>query len=241
MLPPAFGNWRADVWPCGEALPDACCASIDFDTSLYGADDFRFCGWAMPEAIGRSVAKRQAAFLAGRLCADRALRGLTGRGGCPPVGRDRAPVWPPSCVGSISHCQGRALAVVGMARRWDGLGLDIEDRAGADGLEDARDSIVTDAEFARLRAISGADGDAVILGLSLKESLFKALFPLCRRMFYCDAADIEHCSGDGTARLRLRVALAADWPAGRCVDASFAILPAHVYSVVAIPARTWRP
>lgn len=237
MLTPAFGNWRTAIWPGGAALPDACCASIDFDTSLYTPDAFLLCGWTMPDAIGRSVAKRQAEFLAGRLCADQALRRLTGRGGgCLAIGQDRAPVWPPSCVGSISHCRGRALAVTGTANRWAGLGLDVEDRIGRDDLRDAQDAIVTDSEFSRLRAVTDSDSDAVILALSLKESLFKALFPLCRRMFYCDSAAIEHCSRAGTASLRLCGTLGPDWPAGRRVDAAFTVEPRHVYSMVAVPA-----
>lgn len=112
----------------------------------------------------------------------------------------------------------------------------MENRTGVDDLQDAREAIMTGAEFSRLRIDTESDGDAVILALSLKESLFKALFPLCGRMFYCDAADIEHCSDAGTACLRLRVALAPDWPAGRCVDVFYAVGPSHVYSLVAVPA-----
>ncbi|MGQ9367579.1 4'-phosphopantetheinyl transferase family protein [Azospirillum sp. ST 5-10] len=238
---PACCTPCADGWPFAVALPGGHFAALAFDAGLYEADAFRRCGWEMPAPVVRAVAKRQAAFLAGRLCADRALRGLTGRGGCPPIGADRAPVWPPGCCGSISHGRDRAVAVVGSLGRWAGLGVDVEDRVADADARPLQDAIAGPAEIARLEAVTGSAGAAVTLALSLKESLFKALFPLCRRMFYCDAAEIEACTATGTARLRLCRPLSPDWPAGRCVEAHFAVGPDRVHSLVAVPAMEPRP
>ena len=51
-------------------------------------------GESPPASIQRSVAKRQAEFLAGRICARAALQQLEGLSFIPAIGEDRAPVWP---------------------------------------------------------------------------------------------------------------------------------------------------
>lgn len=78
-------------------------------------------------AIVHAVEKRRREFVAGRTCARRAMAAL----GEPPVailqGEDRAPIWPPGLVGSITHTDN--LCAVAVARIADGfrsLGLDIE-------------------------------------------------------------------------------------------------------------------
>ncbi|MGH8354907.1 MAG: 4'-phosphopantetheinyl transferase, partial [Pseudomonas sp.] len=61
-------------WPLPQPLPGTRLISTRFDSALLTAEDFARC--AIPPAQG--VAKRQAEFLAGRLCAREALRRLTG-------------------------------------------------------------------------------------------------------------------------------------------------------------------
>src|SRR5690606_26441508 len=120
-------------------------------------------------------------FLAGRLCAREALQQLNAERSVPAVGTDGAPQWPAGVVGSISHGGGRALAVVGSTQRYAGLGLDIERWLPAARAERLHGEILTPAELQR--------GEADLawlttLTFSLKESLFKALYPLVRQRFY---------------------------------------------------------
>ncbi len=73
-----------------------------------------------------AVPARLAEFAAGRSAARQALRGLGFAPAAIPMGPDRAPLWPEAATGSISHCAGACLAVMGLARDYRGLGLDIE-------------------------------------------------------------------------------------------------------------------
>mgnify|MGYP006167396235 CR=1 FL=1 len=66
---PAFCTPLDAHWPSPCALPDSVLLSTRFDPALLAPEDFRGCNIDPPASIQRSVAKRQAEFLAGRLCA----------------------------------------------------------------------------------------------------------------------------------------------------------------------------
>ena len=72
------------------------------------------------------VESRRAEFGRGRSCARKALAEL----GLPPqpisVGSHRQPGWPLGVVGSITHCEGLAVAVAAMASELLAVGLDAE-------------------------------------------------------------------------------------------------------------------
>ena len=75
--------------------------------------------------IARAVAKRQSEFRTGRSYARQALSAC----GCPaaaiPADRAGAAVWPEGYVGSISHCDGLAIALAASTADVRGLGVDI--------------------------------------------------------------------------------------------------------------------
>jgi enterobactin synthetase component D len=124
----------------------------------------------LPETLRAAVPKRQNEFLAGRLCAAQALRAA----GLPEtVGqKNRAPVWPLGCVGSISHSDRRVVAVV--SRNHSGLGVDIETLMTQAQATDIQALILTEAETA-LRPETMSLGPFLTLIFSAKESLYKAL------------------------------------------------------------------
>ena len=113
-------------WPLPTVLPDTVLLSTHFDPSQLLGNDFQRSAIEPPPSIQRSVAKRQAEFLAGRICARAALQQLQGSGVVPPIGEDRAPVWPAHICGSITHSTGRAAAIVANKQHWRGLGMDLE-------------------------------------------------------------------------------------------------------------------
>ena len=78
--------------------------------------------------------RRWATFRGGRACARAALAELGVSPDAIPVGASGAPVWPEGCVGSISHTDEVAAAVVARSPPVRGIGLDIE---GGDPLDDA--------------------------------------------------------------------------------------------------------
>ena len=224
-------------WPLPAALPDSVLLSTRFDPALLVPEDFRGCNVEPPPSIQRSVAKRQAEFLAGRLCARAALLQLTGEPCIPAIGEDRAPVWPSDICGSITHTTGRAAAIVAHKEHWRGLGMDLENLLDPARAERLAGEILTPAELQRMAA-----GDReqlallVTLTFSVKESLFKALYPIVRQRFYFEHAEVLEWTTDGLARLRLLTDLSSEWHHGVELDAQFAVKDGQLLSLVSIPA-----
>ncbi|MEO8062870.1 MAG: 4'-phosphopantetheinyl transferase superfamily protein [Pseudomonadota bacterium] len=79
-------------------------------------------------AIASCVPKRAAEFATGRWCARQAMARLGIRGFPLLPNADRAPVWPPNIVGSITHTEGYCAAAVGRRDRFVGIGIDAEMR-----------------------------------------------------------------------------------------------------------------
>ncbi|MDH4555851.1 4'-phosphopantetheinyl transferase superfamily protein [Pseudomonas sp. BN417] len=226
------------TWPFAEILPGVSMRSCRFDPAQLAADDFPRCAIPAPANIQRSVAKRQAEFLAGRLCARAALLDLTGRPEVPALGDDRAPVWPAGVTGSISHSHGLATALVADSQQWRGLGLDLEEPLAADRALRLAEEILTEAELQRLQGLSPEQqAERITLTFSIKESLFKALYPLVQKRFYFhDAELLDSDATSGRARLRLLIELSAEWTAGKELDGCYCYFQRRLLSLVAIPA-----
>ncbi|WPC03795.1 4'-phosphopantetheinyl transferase superfamily protein [Pseudomonas benzenivorans] len=222
-----------DHWPLPQALPGVQLLSTRFTAERLAAEDFGRCGIAPVPG----VAKRQTEFLAGRLCAREALLRLTGQAQVPPIGADRAPQWPAGVVGSITHGNGWAAALVARRSAWRGLGLDVEQPLAIARAERLAAEILTPDELRRLQPLSAAQRAwRVSLTFSLKESLFKALYPQVLRRFYFQDAELLSCGEDGQARLRLLIDLDREWTAGRELQGQFGEFQGQLLSLVAIPA-----
>lgn len=230
---PACCSALSDHWPLPQRLPGLLMVSTAFDVALLHTEDFQRCAIAAVNG----VSKRQAEHLAGRLCAREALRALTGVAKVPAVGADRAPQWPAGVAGSITHGGGWAGAVVGQRSAWRGLGLDVEKQLPEQRAERLAAQILTAAELSRLQDLPAAQrASRISLTFSLKESLFKALYPLVLRTFYFQDAELLSCDHQGQARLRLLIDLHADWPAGSELDGQFVEFDGYLLSLVGIPA-----
>lgn len=226
----------AEHCPLPTPVAGSAFASCAFDPALLAPADFSRTGIHHPDNIQRSVAKRQAEFLAGRLCARHALARLGLPGHSLAIGEDRAPAWPTGMVGAITHGDGWAAAIAAPASAQRGLGLDVETV-----LEPARAArlageILTSAEMERLPTDTGEAALAITLAFSLKESLFKALYPLVRQRFYFEAAEVLAWSGDGHARVRLLADLGGGWTYGTELPGQFCVQAGRLLSLVCIPA-----
>ncbi|MFU0820294.1 enterobactin synthetase component D [Pseudomonas lundensis] len=235
-LPACCTPLRAD-WPLPQPLPGSVWRSTDFTPAHLLADDFARSAIEMPASIQRSVAKRQAEFLAGRLCARAALLHLDGTCATPAIGEDRAPVWPAHIAGAITHSNGRAGAVVALKSEWQGLGIDLENLLSDERARRLVKEILTPGEQRRMA--EGCDEDValvVTLTFSIKESLFKALFPLVGQRFYFEHAEVLSWSKDGHVRLRLLTDLSTEWHHGKEIEGQFAVHEGQLLSLVAIAA-----
>ena len=216
-------------------LPDTCLVCASFDPAQLGAEDFQRCAI---EPV-RGVNKRLGEYLAGRLCAREALRQLYGQALVPGRDEDGVPIWPAGAVGSITHSAGQAAAIVASAQQWQGLGLDLEKRLSAERAARLAGEILTPAELERAAGLNPqAFAGLVTLTFSLKESLFKALYPLVLTRFYFHDAELLSWSEEGRAELRLLIDLSAEWPAGSRLNGRFAEFDGYLLSLVAIAAES---
>ncbi len=169
---------------------------------------------ALPPSLQRATLKRQIEFIAGRRCAERALRAA----GCAnaallAIANDRQPLWPAGYTGSISHSDGLAIAAVG-ASPDIAVGLDVQGRLSPGQAEALAAQIATADERRRLGAQFDHRG-AITLLWALKESVYKALSRRIETPCGFDDVELLDFSADtGEARLRLRRALGDGLPAG---------------------------
>jgi 4'-phosphopantetheinyl transferase EntD len=127
---------------------------------------------------------RRHEFASGRSAARCALAGAGHS--CPVVAisHEGFPVFPEGYVGSIAHKHGRAIAVVAQSVA-GGIGIDLEfDDPGAEA--DLRQTVITKLEGPALQDIATAQpdlGSPSTLVLSAKEAVYKAVFPMRRKLF----------------------------------------------------------
>ncbi len=219
-------------WPLPRPLPGAVLVSCAFDPARLAADDFQRAGIVQTPALQRSVAKRQAEYLAGRVCARAALKRLDGRDHVPATHEDRSPIWASGVHGAITHGQGWAAAVVVAHDDCGGVGLDVESLLSDERAERLAGEILTPAELQRLDR--GQLGLTVTLTFSLKESLFKTLYPLTGTRFWFEDAEVLDWSADGDARLRLLADLSPTWRAGQEIQGQFQVERGQLLSLVSV-------
>lgn len=204
----ASGDPPEAIWPWPDDRCDCHCLTLRYS-------DDEGCGGEvppLPPQLLQAAARRRAEFIAGRRCVAEAIRHLTGQRVFPGMGEDRAPIWPEGVIGAISHSRDRAIALAGSNSRFCGIGIDIEKLLIE---EEARD-IAPQALTANERHSLGKDIDPFMTGLifSAKESLFKALYPTVKRLFFFEAAELSAYDVDGSGSLRLTADLNGDWLEG---------------------------
>jgi len=167
-------------------------------------------------SVARAVPKRRREFSAGRELARRLLAELGVEPGPIVPGADRAPVWPPGVVGSLSHAEGCVFVAVARADRLRALGVDVE---GAAPLEEPLwPTVLTPAERAWLATRPASErGRLAKQVFSAKECAYKTWYPLTGRVLDFSEVHLDLDPGVGfVARPPADVAAAAGGPlAGR--------------------------
>jgi enterobactin synthetase component D len=165
---------------------------MQFDVTAFTHDDFAQAGIHRPDHIARSVHKRQAEYLAGRLCARACLAAY----GCATdigIGAHRQPLWPEGVIGSISHNARLAAAMVTRVDTCAGIGIDIETVLDPEMVACVHGLAVNDAEMRLLQAVSRGIRMEHLLTVifSAKESFFKAAFLQVNDYFDFDAVQFQ--------------------------------------------------
>jgi len=191
----------------------------------------------LPADIAASVPKRRLSFIAGRLCAEHALRRL-GLGSAVGRGSQREPLWPAGVLGTITHTDATACALVapaGRAGRADaryGLGIDSQTIVDDAGLEAVLSVCCTPAERGPLldRFPAGERGLVGTIVFALKEAFYKAVHPTVLRFVDFDELEVQSLDlGTGLARLHPTVPeLARREP----LEGRFTLLDGEVHALV---------
>ncbi len=198
------------------------------DAATFDLGDFEREGVPCALSVARSVPKRQAEFLHGRLAVRGAFRALGVEPVDVPIGATREPVWPDGFLGSITHCEGLAAAAVAHTAGTRGIGIDVERVVTPDWRDDLFAMAIGAREQSLIEAAANAPGARqpvdvlATMVFSAKESLFKAAHACVGRFFDFDAARvIGICRGTGVVTLEVTEPLSTDFhPGRRChVDA----------------------
>ncbi|MGG7517677.1 4'-phosphopantetheinyl transferase family protein [Allorhizobium undicola] len=181
-------------------------------------------GMALPEKLDRAVAKRKAEYLAGRLCAARAIQALTGRfPGALPASDTGGPAWPAGLRGSITHTHGFAAAVVASGAHCRSLGLDSEVCMSEETRARVAKSILNPEETMPSFWPHGPQYHATLV-FSAKESLFKCLHPLVGEMFwFADASIHLSAAAPGRFTATLKKSLSPEFTSGFTVEGRYCL------------------
>jgi enterobactin synthetase component D len=130
-------------------------------------------------AVSNAIEKRQTEFSAGRDAARAALSQFGLDGVEIPVGKRRAPVWPEGICGTITHS--REICIAAVARREDITSIGLDAERDTPLKDDLRCAILHESEL-------HVSGSKAIELFSMKEALFKALYPLTGELMGFHAA-----------------------------------------------------
>jgi len=185
--------------------------------------------WAipLPARLQQAVSKRRAEYLASRFL----VRSVLAELGIPDFiltnAPDRSPCWPEGIRASLSHSAG--VVVLAVSRQSVALGVDVEQMMSETTARETADMLMNDAEQQLLRTLPLPFSAAATLLFSLKESLYKALWPqLHQPMEFHQAALVSVDMAQQRATLRLTRNFSEAYPAETLLQAGFVWREEHV-------------
>jgi len=204
-------------------LPGVVVFSSYFDNKYYNDNFFHQLKISFPPSLGAAVNKRKAEFLAGRWVADKVLRQFNITGDINiGIGKHRSPIWPAQIIGSISHTHNKAYCVAVKKSEYRYLGLDNENWLTDNLVEQIKSSILVTGEYKLLHQAKMTAPEIFTLVFSMKESVFKALYPLVGRYFDFHAAEIQKINfSDNSVQILLLESLNSHLPKGKILNGYF--------------------
>jgi 4'-phosphopantetheinyl transferase EntD len=182
--------------------------------------------------IERAVEHRRREFAAGRTMARALLRHLGAENGALLSDSDRVPAWPRAVVGSITHC--RTLCAVAVASRAvsAGIGIDVEPARPLD--EGLHAMILREAERSRVSALpTELQPLGAILVFSIKEAVYKAIYPERRQFLDFQQVEIVFTGEDGFIAEVL--VPRASFPGLSRISGRYRVADGHIASAVVLP------
>ena len=166
--------------------------------------------------------RRQFEFASGRYCAHLAQK-MVGLVPQPILRKNRVPLWPGSCIGSITHSDKIAGAAVSTSL--GGIGLDIE---AAGRVEEKLFRVLfSDTEK---KQISASDFDAATVMFSAKEAGYKAIYPIGQKFIGFLEAEIVLHPADQTFTIRYL----GDHPPNQALEGGYGFWREHQGQIMTV-------
>lgn len=177
-------------------------------------------GIPLPARLQQAVRKRRAEYLASRLL----VRSVMAELGIPDFiltnAPDRSPCWPAGVQASLSHSGG--VVVVAATRQPWAVGVDVEQVMPETTAQETAELLMSEQEQELLRTLPISFSAAATLLFSLKESLYKALWPqLHQPMDFLDAALVSADFAQQRATLQLTQDFGGRFTSGTLLEAGF--------------------
>lgn len=135
-----------------------------------------------PQKIAQAHPKRQQEYLCGRVLAQAALSHHFGLDQPLTSMHEHLPIWPTHVLGSISHSQNKL--IVALSNNANYLGIDIEHWVTSEFAQESAHLVLTPSEFDLWKSKAAEFFDFaryVSLIFSIKESLYKAVYPTAKQ------------------------------------------------------------
>lgn len=186
--------------------------------------------------VRNALESRRREFMTARACAREALIQLGLPPQAIPIGAHGDPQWPDQVVGSITHCDGYRAAALAHVRDFTTIGIDAEpNRPLPDGVLEAIASS-DEHEWVQRRMKETTDLCWDRLLFSIKESLYKAWFPLTKRILGFEDATVLIDPIRQTFSSRLTIGgMVADEEGRSCLSGRWVIREGLVVAATALP------
>ncbi len=205
-----------------------------FDTQRFHDGLSQVLAIPLPARLAQAVTRRRAEYLASRFLARQLLQDLGHADFLLTNAPDRSPCWPDGIAASLSHTRG--IAVMAATRQPRCVGIDVEQMMSVETAEETAGMLMNQAERQLLRALPLPFAAAATLLFSLKESLYKALWPVIRQpMDFHQAALVAVDMPAGEARLSLTTGLSQALPQETLLKAYFRLQPGEVMTLINHP------
>jgi 4'-phosphopantetheinyl transferase EntD len=217
-----------------DTLPIAWC---EFDRNHWHSDLHQEWQLPLPTSLQSAVSKRKAEHLASRWLVKQRLTQL----GLPHFvlrnAPDRSPLWPTGIQASLSHSNN--VAVMAATREPLCVGVDVEQLMAEETADETADLLMSSEEKQYLLAQPLSFAQAATLLFSLKESLYKALWPqLHQSMDFLQAEVVELNVEKGHAELRLCQDVGEHFHRNLLLQARFWLTGTRVITLLTHPLTT---
>jgi len=202
--------------------PSITCCKCTFNLDAYNDFLYQVFNVHQPNSIQKAVKKRKGEFLAGRYMAQEVLSEYGFYENQVAIGKHRSPLWPSKLIGSITHNNNTAICAVSEKDNISALGIDIESCLNPKTIDKIKYSII-DRKEEELLANSPINlEEAFTIAFSIKESLFKALYPYVNEYFEFSAARIiDIDTTKNKLRLQLQQQLSHIFKSGASIEGNY--------------------